>query len=129
VADDKKLILNCIDLFNKGTLEWVDTCYSRDLEWTEFPSPGFPAGRKGGFAEFREAAFMLLLYYPDRKLGVIKCLAEKDAVMLEQEWTGTLAKTLGEHKAGEIFRLRIASVFTLKDGLIIAQNDYPTRIS
>jgi len=43
---------------------------------------------------------------------------------MEQEWQGTAAYTIGNYTAGRIARLRIASFFTLEDGLIVKQVDY-----
>lgn len=38
-AENKQALFRCIELFNKCTLEWVDTCYSDKLEWIELPTP------------------------------------------------------------------------------------------
>ena len=36
VAENKQAILRCIELYNKCTLEWVDTFYSNKLEWFDY---------------------------------------------------------------------------------------------
>jgi hypothetical protein len=124
---NKKAVLRCIDLFNKYDLEWIDSCYSKKLDWNEFSNPTFPQGRKGDYSVYRNAAQKLLTVFPDRKLTVLNCVADGDNVVLEQEWTGTLAISIGDHKPGEISKLQIASFFTLENGLIIKQNDYCAR--
>ena len=121
---NKKAVFRCIDLFNQCSLEWIDTCYSKQLNWNEYSNPSFPKGRKGDYSTYRSVAQQLLTLFPDRKLTVLNCLAEENSVVLEQEWTGTLAVKIGDHNPGEISRLRIASFFTLENGLIIKQNDY-----
>jgi SnoaL-like domain len=121
---NKQAVLLCIDLYNRGTLEWLDTCYSTKLDWIELSNPVAPRGRHGNFEVYRNYAERVLNIYPDRKLIVLKCVAENDCVVLEQEWQGTLALTAGEHIAGEKAKLRVASFFTLHDGLIIKQIDY-----
>jgi hypothetical protein len=121
---NKQAVLKCIGLFNKCTLEWLDVCYSKNLDWIEFSNPAIPLGRRGDYSAFRSAAEQAIRLFPDRKLVVINCIAEDNIVVLEQEWSGTLAITAGAHNAGEISKLRIASFFTLKDGLIIKQTDY-----
>ena len=121
---NKTAVLRCIDLFNKCNLEWIDLCYSAELDWHEYSNPTFPEGRKGNYDAYRKAAQQLLNLFPDRKLKVLSCVAEGEKVVLEQEWSGTLAVNTGTHKSGEIFKLRIASFFTLENGLIIKQNDY-----
>jgi ketosteroid isomerase-like protein len=122
--DNKEALLRCIELFNKCTLEWVDTCYSSELEWIELPTPGSPMGRKGNFAIFRKSAEQLLKLFPDRKLTVLRIVVENDCVVLEQEWQGKAASTIGNFIAGRIAELRVASFFTLKNGFITKQIDY-----
>ncbi|MGD0756971.1 MAG: nuclear transport factor 2 family protein [Bacteroidales bacterium] len=121
---NKQAILLCIELYNNCTLKWLDTCYSDKLEWIELSNPGAPQGRRGNFEFYRKFAEQVLNLFPDRKLTVLRSLAEKDCVVLEQEWQGTFAFTAGNHIAGEITKLRIASFFTLDNGLIIKQIDY-----
>ena len=123
-VENKEAVLRCIELFNKCTLEWVDTCYSKKLEWIELPKPGTPEGRQGDFTAFHKAAERLLTLFPDRKINVIQSLAENRTVVLEQEWHGTSAFTIGNYIAGRTAKLRVASFFTLEDGLIIKQIDY-----
>lgn len=126
---NKKSILNCINLFNKCTLEWIDSCYSKKLDWIEFSNPSIPKGRKGDYSAFRTAAKNLLRFFPDRKLTVLRSVAEGDCVVLEQEWNGTLATSTSNHKAGEISKLRIVSFFTLENELIIKQIDYCAQVN
>jgi hypothetical protein len=121
---NKQAVLKCIELFNRCTLEWLDLCYSEELDWIEFSNPSIPQGRKGDYSLFRNAATQAIRLFPDRKLVVLNCIAEDNIIVLEQEWSGTLAIAVGSHNVGEISKLRIASFFTLKNGLIIKQIDY-----
>jgi len=121
---NKMAVLKCIELFNKCNLDWLETCYSEKLDWIEFSNPSIPEGRKGDYSSFRSAAVLAIRLFPDRKLIVLNCIAEDDIVVLEQEWSGKLAINAGTHNAGEILKLRIATFFTLKNGLIIKQTDY-----
>jgi predicted ester cyclase len=123
-AENKQAVIKCIELFNKCTLEWVDTCYSDKLDWTEAPRPGTPQGRRGNFALYRKSAEQLLALFPDRKLKVLRSVAENDLVVLEQEWQGTAAVTVGNFVAGRIAKLAVVSFFTLENGLIVKQSEY-----
>jgi ketosteroid isomerase-like protein len=127
--ENKQALLRCIELYNKDTLEWVDTCYSKELEWTELPSPGIPQGRQGNFPFFRKSVEQLLRLFPDCKLKVLRSVAENDCVVLEQEWQGTAAVTIGNYVAGRVARLRVASFFTLDNGLITKQIDYCVSVT
>jgi predicted SnoaL-like aldol condensation-catalyzing enzyme len=123
-AENKNALSRCIEIYNKCTLEWVDTCYSKKLEWIELPKPGTPQGRHGDFAFFRTSVGQVLKLFPDRKIHVLRSVAENDCVVLDQEWQGTAAFTIGNYIAGRIAKLRVASFFTLENGLIIKQTDY-----
>lgn len=123
-AENKQALFRCIELFNKCTLEWVDTCYSKKLDWIELPKPSTPQGRHGDFTLFRASADQVLKLFPDRKINVLRSVAENDCVVLDQEWQGTAAVTIGNFIAGRIAKLRVASFFTLENGLIIKQTDY-----
>ena len=122
--ENKQAVLHCIELYNKCTLEWVDTCYSDGLEWTELPKPSTPQGRQGNFLFFRESAEQLLKFFPDSKITVLRSISENDCVVLEQEWQGTAAFTIGNYVAGRIAKLRVVSFFALENGLITKQTDY-----
>jgi hypothetical protein len=122
--ENKQALLRCIELFNKCTLEWVDICYSQKLEWIELPKSTTPKGRQGDFIFFHASAEQALQLFPNRKLTVLKIVADDNCVVMDQEWQGTLAVSAGEYVAGTIFRLRLASFFTLENGLIIKQVDY-----
>jgi hypothetical protein len=121
---NKQSVLKCIELFNKGNLEWLEICYSEQLDWIEFSNPSIPLGRKGDYSAFHRAAEQAIRLFPDRKLIVLNSIAEDNIVVLEQEWCGTLAIPAGNHNVGEISKLRIATFFTLEKGLIIKQIDY-----
>jgi hypothetical protein len=122
--ESRQAVLRCIGLYNQCTLEWVDTCYSKNLEWTELPKPSTPQGRHEDFPFFRESADQVLRLFPDRKLTVLRCVTENDCVVLEQDWQGTAAFTIGDFVAGHIATLRVVSIFMLDDGLITKQIDY-----
>jgi ketosteroid isomerase-like protein len=121
---NEQAIRHCVDLFNRCTLEWVDTCYAGTAEWNELPIPGMTQGRHGNRAFLRETARQILRLYPDRQIRILNLLTQADQVVLEQEWQGTAAAALGGQQIGDQQRFRVASFFTLRDGLIIQQTDY-----
>jgi predicted ester cyclase len=121
---NEKAIRRCVDLFNQRTLEWVDTCYAEKAEWIELPIAGISRGRQGSRAFLRETARSILQLYPDRQLRILNLVAQGDQVVLEQEWQGTAAAAVGGLRAEAKIRFRVASFFTLVDGLIMKQTDY-----
>jgi ketosteroid isomerase-like protein len=128
-VENKQALVRCIELYHKSTIEWVDNCYSRKLEWIELPTQSMPQGRKDDFAFYRESVKQLLRLFPDCKLKVIRSIAENDCVVLEQDWQGTAAFSVGNYVAGRVARLRVASFFTLENGLIVKQIDYCTSVN
>ncbi len=128
IMENKETLYKCIEIYNKCTLEWVDTFYSKDLIWKELPTTTFPKGRSGGFKEFREAAEQRLRLFPKNSLTVVKCVAENDYVVSEQDLKGTLAISVGNYKAGDESRLKIVTFFKLKNNQIIEHTDFVVSI-
>jgi hypothetical protein len=124
VKQNEQAIRQCVELFNKCTLDWVDTCYAEEAEWIELPIPGISRGRQGRLAFLRETAGRVLELYPDRQQRILNLVAKTDQVVLEQEWQGTSMTAVGGVSAGITIRFRVASFFTLVDGMIIKQTDY-----
>jgi len=122
-------VRRCAELFNHGTLEWVDVCYAADVDWTEMPLASTPAGQHGDRAALREAARRLLQFFPDRRMTVRNLVAQDDRVALEVDWQGTAAVAAGPLRAGMVVSLRVASFFTLAGGLIVKQTEYAVPLS
>ena len=61
-VENKQARLRCIELYNKCSLEWLETCYSNQLEWIELPGPGTPEGRRGNFAFYRSYAEQVIVF-------------------------------------------------------------------
>ena len=114
----------CIELFNKRTLEWVETCYSPDAEWSELPLPSTPAGQHGDREFLRQVAQRTLAFFPDRQMEIRNLIAQGDQVVLELDWQGTAAATVGSLRAGLPVRFCVATFLTFAGGMIIKQVDY-----
>jgi len=82
VKQNEQAIRQCVELFNKCTLDWVDTCYAEEAEWIELPIPGISRGRQGRLAFLRETAGRVLELYPDRQLRILNLVAPTDQVVL-----------------------------------------------
>jgi ketosteroid isomerase-like protein len=124
MGPSEQAVRRCVELFNKGTLEWVDTCYSKNADWVELPTPTFPQGRRGDRAFLRETAQRVLQLFPDRRMNIRRAAARDENVLLELDWTGTAASSFRDLKAGMRIELRIISFFEVRDGLIVKHTDY-----
>ena len=114
----------CIDLFNLRTTEWVSTCYAPIAEWIELPLPSTPAGQHGDRAFLSQAAQRILRLFPDRQMKILNLIAQGDQVVLELDWRGSAAATIGNISAGQLIQFRVATFLTFVDGMIVKQVDY-----
>ncbi len=124
IQQNESALRRCVDLFNKRTLEWVDTCFAENAEWIELPIPGMSRGRSGDRAFPREAAGRILRLYPDRQMSIRNLVAQGDQAVLELDWWGTAASAVGGLRIGAQVHFQVASFFNLVDGLIVKQTDY-----
>jgi ketosteroid isomerase-like protein len=113
-----------VDAFNQRTSEWVDRYYAPRVEWIELPTRAAPQGRSGDRTALGAAAEAALAWFPDRQMAIRSLVAEGPHVAVELAWWGTAARALGDLQAGTTVRLRIASFFTIADGLIVKHTDY-----
>lgn len=116
----------CVELYNKGTTEWVDTFYAKSAEWTELPTQFAPHGQRGGRDFLRQKAARDHAMFPDRQMHILNLVAQGSQVVLELDWRGTAAASIGPLKAGTILKIRVASFFCYADGKIVKQVDYCT---
>ena len=124
IDQNERAIRRCVDLFNQRTLEWVDACFAENAEWIELPIPGMTRGRQGNRAFLRESAERLLKLYPDRQMSICNLVAQGEQVVVELDWHGTAAESVGGVNAGTQAHFRVASFFVLMNGLITKQTDY-----
>ncbi len=94
----------------------------------ELPLPATPAGQHGDRAAMGRVARGALSLFPDRQMEIRNLVAQGDQVVLELEWRGRAAMNVGNLKAGDPMKFRIATFLTIADGLIIKQIDYPVFI-
>jgi ketosteroid isomerase-like protein len=126
LRENEDTLRRCVDRYNEGTARWVDEFYSDGARWTELPTPYAPRGRRGGRDALRDKAAAELGAFPDRRMTILNALVQRDQVLLELEWRGTARTQVGPIAAGTAIAMRIASVFTLAGGKVVAQVDYVT---
>ena len=99
--------------------------YAPDVVQEEFPNRFLPDGATRGLKELREAAERGRKAMSSQTFEILTILAEGDTVVVEADWSGTLAIPLGESTpAGTVMRARFAQVLQLVDGKIVSQRNY-----
>jgi ketosteroid isomerase-like protein len=91
----------------------------------EFPNRFLPNGARRGLRELGEAAERGRKVMASQEFKVLRMVADGDTVVVESEWSGTLAVPLGDATpAGTVMRARFAQFFEFEDGKIVAQRNY-----
>ncbi|MEK9500262.1 nuclear transport factor 2 family protein [Gaopeijia maritima] len=99
--------------------------YSDDVVQEEFPNAFLPQGARRGLTELQEAAARGNAAMAQQSFEILNAVARGDTVVVESNWTGTLAVDLSEQTpAGSQMRARFAQIFEFADGKIIAQRNY-----
>jgi ketosteroid isomerase-like protein len=103
----------------------VAELYHPDVVQEEFPNRFLPNGARRGLQELREAAERGRKIMASQRFEVLSMFADGDTVVVESEWSGTLAIPLGDATpAGSVMKARFAQFFVIDDGKIIAQRNY-----
>ncbi len=99
--------------------------YSPDVVQEEFPNRFLPDGAERGLEELRAAAERGREVIASQTFEILSILARDRTVVVEAEWTGTLAVERQEGlSAGTVMRARFAQFFELQDGKITRQRNY-----
>jgi ketosteroid isomerase-like protein len=120
----EKVVRQCVEKLNQSRTEWIDIFYSKDAEWIEHPTTGYPNGRRGNVDELRQAAETALAFFPDRQMKIVNQISEGTQSTVELDWWGTTARKMGNVEAGTVVRSRIASFFVVENGKIVKHTDY-----
>lgn len=99
--------------------------YAPDVVQEEFPNRFLPGGATRGLKELRDAAERGRKVMSSQTFEILAMFADGDTVVVEADWSGTLAVPLGEKTpAGTVMRARFAQVLQLVDGKIVRQRNY-----
>ncbi|MGE0158255.1 MAG: nuclear transport factor 2 family protein [Gemmatimonadales bacterium] len=103
----------------------VAAFYHPGVVQEEFPNRFLPNGARRGLKELGEAAERGRKVMASQEFRVLDMIADGDTVVVESEWSGTLAVPLPDGSpAGTVMRARFAQFFVIEDGKIVAQRNY-----
>ena len=98
--------------------------YNPDVVQEEFPNRLLPNGARRDLRAILDAADRGQQVTTSQQFDVLHAVASADDVVLEMQWTATLAVPLGSIPAGGQMRARFAVVMEFRDGKIARQRNY-----
>lgn len=100
--------------------------YSSEVVQDEFPNRFLPNGARRDLKELGEASERGRKVMASQKFTILEMFADGDTVIVEADWSGTLAVPIGEETpAGTVMRARFAQFFRFDaNGKIVAQRNY-----
>ena len=98
--------------------------FTTDVVQEEFPNRLAPAGAQRDLPALLDAAVRGQQIMHAQRYELLHAVASGDDVVLEVQWTGTLAVPLGELPAGGQLRARFAVFLEFRDGRIRRQRNY-----
>jgi ketosteroid isomerase-like protein len=101
---------NCI---NAGDMEGAFDCLAPDVVQEEFPNRLVPNGVVRDLAALREAWARGRTVIATQRFTLTRVFTAGAAVIVEAEWTGTVARDVGPFKGGAVLRARFAQVLEL----------------
>ncbi len=98
--------------------------FTVDVLQEEFPNRLVPAGARRDLAALLEGAVRGQQVMQSQRYELLHAVVSGDDVVLEVQWTGTLAVPFGTLPAGGQLRARFAVVLEFRDGRIARQRNY-----
>jgi ketosteroid isomerase-like protein len=98
--------------------------FAPDVMHQEFPNRLSPNGRKSDLAAMLKGAEMGQKILAKQHYEIQREIDMGDRVALEVVWTGTMAVSLGDLKAGQEMLAHFAVFLDFRDGKIFSQRNY-----
>jgi ketosteroid isomerase-like protein len=92
--------------------------------WREMPNLFAPRGRTSDYATALASFGKGREYLPEQTYTLRHAMASEDAVALELDWAGEVAKAIGPFPAGSRLSARVAIFLRFRAGKIVSQTDY-----
>lgn len=108
-----------------GSPSEVAPFYYDDVVQEECPNAYLPRGARRNLQELKEAGERGRKVRASQTYEIVNIVAHGNTVVVESNWTGTLAVPIGdETPAGSVLRARFAQFFEFDDGEIVRQRNY-----
>ena len=104
--------------------EEAENFYAPNVVQTEFPNRFAPNGASRDLKGLQEAAERGKSTMSSQRFELLNVFADGSTVVVEAEWSGTLAVSIGDLESGTVMRARFAQFLELQDGRITAQRSY-----
>jgi ketosteroid isomerase-like protein len=107
-----------------GSFENVADFFAADVVIQEFPNQVAPMGRVRRFADLRAAYEQGRQILQSQNHRVQRLFEAGDEIVVELEWTGTLAIPVMNLPAGTEMKAFVAMFLTFREGRIVSQRNY-----
>ena len=102
---------------------WFWDYHTRDVTWNGF-GVWAPEGRKLGANELAALTVDEEERFPDRKMEILRLLADGEHVAVDYEWSGTAALAMEPLRKGEVQRFHNILFLTLRDRKVATIQEY-----
>ncbi|HYG64025.1 MAG TPA: nuclear transport factor 2 family protein [Thermoanaerobaculia bacterium] len=104
--------------------EEMASFFAPDYVQYEFPNRLMPNGARRNLQDILDAGARGRKVMTSQRYEVINTVAQGDNIVLEVQWTGTLAVPYESIPVGGEMRARFAVFLEFRDGRIVAQRNY-----
>ena len=104
--------------------EEVAAFLTEDIVQEEFPNRITPTTARRDLAAMRETSVKGRKVMTSQRFEILNAVVDGDTVVLEVQWSGTLAIPFGSIPAGGDMRARFAVFLEFRDGRIARQRNY-----
>ena len=102
---------------------WFENYHTDDVSWSGF-GVWAPEGRELVAEELRELCVDEERRFPDRRMEIVRLVADGDSVAVDYEWSGTAAFDMEPLREGEVQRFHNILFLTLREGKVATIREY-----
>ncbi len=102
---------------------WFEDYHTDDVTWNGF-GVWAPEGRRLDAEELKALTVDEEERFPDRKMEILRLLADGENVAVDYEWSGTAACDMEPLRVGDVQRFHNILFLTLRDGKVATILEY-----
>ena len=111
------------EAYNDKRDGWFEDYHTNDVTWSGF-GVWAPQGRQLDAGELKALTVDEEKRFPDRKMEILRLLADGENAAVDYEWSGTAAFDMEPLRKGDVQRFHNILFLTLRDGKVASIREY-----
>lgn len=123
-----QIVKTYLAALERSDVDGAMACLDDNLVQIEHPNAMKPLGDRRGIEALRTDALRGAQLFSEQRYLIRSVIEAEDSVAIQVSWHGVLAQAAGSLSAGSFMRVESAMFFIVRNGKVVAQENYDALI-